>query len=129
MKKSEQFDLLIDAVCRECEVSRESLINDSKLQAVVEARTLAVHYLKRIGLTNDTIALIVLRKQAGDMSLMPTLHQIKMKAKSVAQMDEGYYERKRAPYPQSYELMEKEIKAFCHTKYKEVKEPWMKELR
>lgn len=128
MKKSEMFDILLDKVCEVCEVSLHYVINDSKLQAIVEARTLAVHYLKEIGLTNDTIALIVLRKQANDNTLMPTLKQIKQKAKSIEKMDAGYYERKAARHPQEYELQEKEIKAFCHTRYEEEREPWMAPL-
>lgn len=71
MKKSEIFDRLLDKVCEVCEVRLGNIINGSKLQAVVDARMLAVQYLRRIGLTNDDIALIVMRKAKGDMTWCP----------------------------------------------------------
>lgn len=45
MKKSEMFDILMNKVCETCEVHSDLLINGSKLQAIVDARLLLVHYV------------------------------------------------------------------------------------
>ncbi len=61
MKKSEIFNILLDKVAEICEVKRDSIINGIKLQAVVDARMLLVQYLRRIGLSSDDIALVVMK--------------------------------------------------------------------
>ena len=81
MKKSEIFDILVNKVCDVCEVRIDTLIKGSKLQSVVDARVLSVQYLRRIGLTNDDIALIVMRKIKGDMTWCPPIQEVKAKAK------------------------------------------------
>lgn len=80
MKKSEMYNLVVDKVCEICEVRRDTVINGRKMQAVVDARILIVQYLKRIGLSSDDIALMVLRELAGDPSLCPPLSELKKKA-------------------------------------------------
>lgn len=129
MKNSEIFDTILEEVCQEFEVSVDTALNDFKLSAAVDARSMAVHYMKSTGLSNDDIALVVLRKQAHDMSLVPTQEQIKNKAKSVSKMGQRYYTRKKQANSHAYELHEKEIRTFCYKKYGELWEPWMKELK
>lgn len=65
MKKSEVFDEMLEKVCEVCEVTAEHILNDSRIPAVVDARILLVQYLERAGLSNDDVALIVLKKTNG----------------------------------------------------------------
>lgn len=120
------FHILVDKVCEVCEVQRSSVINGSKLQAVVDARILAVQYLRRIGLTSDDISLIVLREMSGNPLYLPTLQDLKKKAKSVDKMFNSYSARCLESY--AFCIMSKEIKEFCHEKYRELYLSWMKEL-
>lgn len=93
MKKSEMFDVILRKVCEECEVREESIINGTKMQSVVDARMLVVQYARRIGLSNDEIALIVLRKLAGTNDYFPEPSEIKSKSKGVDQLFKGYSDR------------------------------------
>lgn len=95
MRRSEIYDDLMDHVCEICEVRRELVVGDRKLQAVFDARLLAVQYLRRLGMSNDDIALLVLREQAGDPTYMPLITDIRKKARSVARMFSSYSERCR----------------------------------
>jgi Mg2+ and Co2+ transporter CorA len=90
MKKSEIFDLVIDKVCEVCEVDRERVLGCCKLQSVCDARVLAVQYLRRAGLSNDDIALSVLRRTGKEHT---SLDSVKRKAKGVAKMFSSYSER------------------------------------
>ena len=126
MKKSEIFDRLLDKVCEVCEVRLDTIINGSKLQAVVDARMLAVQYLRRIGLTNDDIALIVMRKVKGDMTWCPPIRVIKSKAKGVQKMFDSYSQRCLESY--AFCIMSSELKDFCREQYKDMYLSWMKQL-
>lgn len=86
MKKSEVFDIIIDKVSDICEVDCNSIINCDKIQSVVDARILVVHYLRKLGFTNDDVALCVLRKLNGDNNYLPSTDIIRKKAKGVAKM-------------------------------------------
>ena len=126
MKKSEIFDILVNKVCDVCEVRVDTLINGSRLQAVVDARVLAVQYLRRIGLTNDDIALIVMRKIKGDMTWCPPMHDVKQKSKGVQKMFDSYSRRCLESY--AFCIMSSEIKDFCRELYKDMYLSWMKQL-
>ena len=126
MKKSEIFDVLVKKVCEVCEVRYEMVITGSKLQSVVDARVLSVQYLRRIGLTNDDIALIVMRKLKGDMTWCPPLHDVKAKAKGVQRMFDSYSQRCLDSY--AFCIMSSEIKDFCREQYKDMYLSWMKQL-
>lgn len=122
MKKSEIFEELLDKVAEVCEVKKESIINGAKLQAVVDARVLTVQYLRRIGLSYDDIAVIVIRKNTGEE--FPPLTDIKKKSKSVEKMFDSYSRRCLESY--AFCLMSSEIKEFCIKRYKEMYLSWMK---
>ena len=126
MKKSEIFDILINKVCDVCEVRVDTLIHGSKLQSVVDARVLSVQYLRRIGLTNDDIALIVMRKIKGDMSWCPPIQEVKAKAKGVQRMFDSYSQRCLDSY--AFCIMSSEIKDFCREQYQDMYLSWMKQL-
>lgn len=126
MKKSEMFDIFVDKVCEVCEVRKEALIKGSKIQAVVDARILAVQYLRRIGLTSDDLALILARKQAGDMGHCPPLRKIKSKAKNIDRLFSMYFSRLNESY--AFNLMSIELRDFCHESYAEYYLTGMKEL-
>lgn len=126
MKKSEIFSIILSKVAEVCEVREDSIINGSKLQAVVDARVLTVQYLRRIGLSNDDIALIVFRMAAGDMELCPPMSELKKKARNVDRLFCAYSQRCLESY--AFCLMSKEIKEFCHEKYSEYYASWMKDL-
>lgn len=128
MKPSEIFDILLNKVCEECEVSLNDVINDVKVQSVVEARILAVYFLHRIGFSNDDIAVVVLRKKRGDMSYLPSMEEIKHKAKSVDKMWRAYCDKHDNPTCWKFNLAEKDIRKFCHDTYKELFMDGMKSL-
>lgn len=58
MRKSEIYDDVVNDVCEICEVSRDSLLSESRLQPLVDARILVVQYLRRLGFGFDEILLI-----------------------------------------------------------------------
>lgn len=120
------FHILVDKVCEICEVRKDKLIGGSRLQAVVDARILAVQYLRRIGLSSDEIALITLRANADDMEYYPPLHDIKKKAKAIDKMFGSYSSRCLQSY--AFCLMSAEIKQFCRDRYQELYMSWMKDL-
>lgn len=123
MKKSEMCDLVLAKVSEVCEVNKESIIQGSRLQAVVDARVLAVQYLRRIGLSADDIATYALtRKNLGEP---PTLEEVKKKSKSIEKMFDSYSRRCLESY--AFCLMSKDIKDWCKEKYKDYYLSWMKE--
>ena len=126
MKKSEIFDIVIAKVSEVCEVSADSIVNNSKTQSVVEARVLLVQYLRRIGLSNDNIAEILMRKRAGDPTLDISYDELKKKAKAIDCIFNSYSSRCLQSY--SFCLMSQELAAFCRDKYGERHEIWMKNL-
>lgn len=56
MKKSELYNIILNEVCEVCEVRRTTVVSSSKMQAVVDARILAVQYLRRAGMSFEEIA-------------------------------------------------------------------------
>lgn len=111
MKKSEMFDLMMDEVCQVCEVRKEDVISGRKLQAVVEARVLAVQYLRRIGFSNDDIATIILRKKMSDPYYYPEIEEIKSKAKGIEKMFSSYSEH--CLQSKAFCILSQDIKEFC----------------
>lgn len=126
MKKSEMFDIILDKVSEVCEVRKDLIVAGSKMRSVVDARMLAVQYLRRMGLTNDDIALIVLRLNAGDNLLFPSLPDLKKKAKTIDKLFNSYSSRCLESY--AFCLMSEEIMWFCREKYAECYLSWMKRL-
>lgn len=127
MKPSEIFDILANKVSEVCEVRKEDIINCSKVQSVVNARVLLVQYLRRVGLSNDDIAKIVLVMINKDkVDYYPSDEEIKRKAKGVDKMFSSYSQHCLESY--AFCLMSKEIKEFCHNTYKELYIYGMKEL-
>ena len=125
MKKSEVFDEMLEKVCEVCEVTAEHILNDSRIPAVVDARILLVQYLERAGLSNDDVALIVLKKTNGG-DYRPTLNEIRNKAKSVNKMFNSYSRRCLQSY--IFCLMSKELKEYFRARYEEESADGMKEL-
>lgn len=125
MKKSEVFDEMLEKVCEVCEVTAEHILNDSRIPAVVDARILLVQYLERAGLSNDDVALIVLKKTNGG-DYRPTLNEIRNKAKSVNKMFNSYSRRCLQSYV--FCLMSKELKEYFRSRYEEESADGMKEL-
>lgn len=93
MKKSEVFDIILDKVSEVCEVDENAIIHCEKLQPVVDARILVVHYLRKLGFTNDDVALCVLRKLEGDNKYLPPIEIIRKKAKGVSKMFYAFHAR------------------------------------
>lgn len=123
MKKSEIFNILLDKVAEVCEVYKEHIISGVKLQAVVDARILMVQYLRRIGLSNDDIALVYYKFN----NISPTLEEIKCKAKNIDRLYNSYQDRCLQSY--SFCLMSKEIAQYCRDEYQtHYFEPTMKQL-
>ena len=126
MKKSEIFDTLLSEVCDVCEVPEELVINGSRIQSVVDARILMVQYARRIGLSNDEIALIVMRKSSGNPMLCPSESEIKTKAKGIDKIFRSYSDRCLQSY--AFCLMSADIKKVCRDKYEDIYLVGMKPL-
>ena len=90
MKKSELFDRIIDKVCEVCEVRRATMMSQSKIQAIVDARILGVQYLRRTGMSFEEIALYVMRESAGDSELCPPISEVRKKAKGMRRLFGSY---------------------------------------
>lgn len=123
MKKSDIFNLLIQKVCEICEVAEEQMFSSTKLQTVVDARILAVQYLRRTGLSNDEIAYQVEVNRGNDPS---SVDLIKRRAKSMQRLFDSYSQRCLESY--AFCLMSKDIKDFCHERYSELYLSGMKQL-
>lgn len=126
MKKSEMFDLLADKVSEVCQVRLDTIINGCKLQSVVDARMLLVQYARRAGLSNDDIALIVLRKIQGDDTYCPPLEVLKNKAKGIDRMFSQYSTRCMQSY--MFGLMSIEIRNYFRETYIDFYQIGMKSL-
>lgn len=126
MKKSEIFATLVDKVCEVCEVDRAGVIKGARSQSFVVARVLAVQYLRRIGLSCDDIALLIIREAKGDPNYVPPTHKLKIKSRSVDKIFNSYSSRCLESY--AFCLMSREIKEYCHEQYKELYLSWMKDL-
>lgn len=126
MKKSEIFDVVITKVAEVCEVSVERIISPSRVQSVVEARVLLVQYLRRIGLSNDNIAEILMRRKAGDPTMEISDNELKQKAKTIDSIFNSYSMRCLQSY--SFCLMSQELAKFCRDEYGERHEIWMKKI-
>lgn len=115
MKKSEMHDVVLNKVCELCEVDPNDVVNFCKMQSCVDARLLCVQYLRRLGLTNDEIAIINLRKVKGDMSYKPSQDEVKSKARSIEKMFSSY--STRCLQARHFVLMSTDIKKFCEEKF------------
>lgn len=93
MKKSEIFKIILEEVSEICEVRTETILGPSKYTSVVDSRILTVQYARRLGLTNEDIALYVLRMNAGDMKYNPTEKELRTKAKTVDNIFRSYSDR------------------------------------
>lgn len=93
MKKSKYFDAIIDAVCKECEVQREMLISSNRLQSLVDARILAVQAMRRVGMTNEDIALCFHRERTGDMNSWLDVSDLKSRARGIQKSFVAYTQR------------------------------------
>lgn len=51
MTKREIFESVLSAVCKACEVPPEAIFNGCRSSEAVDARSMAYHYLLRLGLT------------------------------------------------------------------------------
>ena len=91
MKKTEIFDLILSVVSDECEVRTEIILDGNEHRpAVVDARMLLVQYLRRVGLENEDIALIIFRKRGVEF---PESRELKSRAKSISRMFRSYNDR------------------------------------
>lgn len=123
MKRSEIFNILVDRVCEECEVNRSDVLGPSRVQSVVAARVIAVQYLRRIGLSNDDIAEMVLRCKG---NISPNQEEIKQKAKNIDKLFCSYSNYCLNSY--AFCIMSKTIKEFCHEQYQGMYCEGMKQL-
>lgn len=111
MKKSELFDAVLGKVCDVCEVEEDALLSSCKNQDLVDARMLLVHYLKKLGLSNDEIAKIYLCRSVGTTGLLPTTVAVKSKSKSIDRLFNSYVERCRESM--IFGLMSSDVRTYC----------------
>lgn len=112
MKKSEMFNTILNQVCELCEVDAQGVITGCKQQSYVDARMLCVQYLRRLGLTSDEIAIIVIRLLMGDMNYKPTNEEIRSKSRGVEKMFNSY--STRCLQSRAFVLMSTDLKKFCN---------------
>lgn len=119
------FDVLLAKVCEVCDVRSSDVMNYCKIQSVVDARMLLVQYLRRIGLSNEDIALVFIRSMKGQ-GYYPDAEEWKRKSKGIDKMFNGYSARCLQSY--AFCILSKELKEFCHEKYKDMYVVGMKRL-
>ena len=119
MTKTEMFDAILDEVCQVCEVKKECILDGTRIQSVVDARILSIQYIRRLGLSNDDIALIVMREVAGDATLCPDMKTLKQKAKGIDKAFKNYSDR--CLQSKAFRLMSYEINQFCNERFSEDK--------
>lgn len=125
MRKTEMFEILLAKVCELCDVRSSDVLNYCKIQSVVDARLLLVQYLRRIGLSNDDIALIFIRAAKGK-DYYPGIDEWKRKAKGIDKMFNSYSSRCLQSY--AFCIISKDIKEFCHNQYRDMYVVGMKKL-
>lgn len=111
MKKSELFLIILDKVAEVCEVRKEDILSGTKVQAVVDARILAIQYMRRMGLSSDDIAVVMLRMNSQEPGCAPTIKEIKAKAKSIDKTFNLY--SSRCLDSKAFQMMSIEIRDFC----------------
>lgn len=124
MRKSEIFNTVVAKICEVCEVRRDSLINHKKIQTAVDARILAVQYLRRLGLSTDEIALYVIREAKGDCEYFPEEQELKNRSRAINKMFNGYSARCLESY--SFCQMSKEILEFCLDRFDDLYLSWQR---
>lgn len=115
MKKSELFDQILAKTCEICEVRVDDVLNGSKLQAVVDARYLAVQYMRRVGLSNNDISLILFRKDCDDPMACPSMTDLRQRAKSVQRMFDSYGQR--CFDSKAFRLMSIDLHKWCNEQF------------
>lgn len=80
MRPSEIYSSIVEIVCEEREITVEELHSKYHPHHYVEARVLAVQYLRRVGLSRDDIAKEILKHKG---ITNPSQDEIKQKAKNV----------------------------------------------
>lgn len=111
MKKSQMFNIILEQVCELCEVDAEGVLGGCKQQSYVDARILCVQYVRRLGMTCDEIATIVIRLLKDDMTYKPTPEEIRGKSRGVEKMFNGY--STRCLQSRAFVLMSTSLKKFC----------------
>ena len=61
--KTQIFNTLLDIVSQECEVTKEDILSQKKVEEIVDARTILVYFCKDYGLHNAEIAKFLNRKK------------------------------------------------------------------
>lgn len=103
--------MILEQVCDLCEVDVEGVLSGCKQQSYVDARMLCVQYTRRLGLTCDEIAVIVIRMLKDDPTYMPSSEEIRGKSRGVEKMFNGY--STRCLQSRAFVLMSISLKKFC----------------
>ncbi len=109
------FTTILAQICDLCEVDSEGILNGCKQQSYVDARILCVQYLRRLGMTSDEIAIIVIRLLKGDMTYKPTPEEIRGKSRGIDKMFNSY--SLRCMQSRAFVLMSTALKKFCDERF------------
>lgn len=120
MKRSEIFDLILAKTCEICEVSEEVVLKGGRIPAVVDARCLAIQYMRRVGLSNKDIALLVYRRECGRPLDCPPMEKLDSKAKNYQRIFNGYSQR--CFESKAFRLMSIELNRWCKEKFEALEE-------
>lgn len=91
MKNSVIFETIAREVCEECEADYDQVLAGCRLQKYVDARIIAVHYLRVVGLSNIEIADVILSKTMDKDLITPQV--LKSKARGVEKEFHTYTDR------------------------------------
>lgn len=109
------FNTILVQVCDLCEVDAEGVLNGCKQQSYVDARMLCVQYLRRLGMTSDEIATIVIRMLRNDMNYRPAPDEVRGKSRGVEKMFNSY--SNRCLQSRAFVLMSTALKKFCDERF------------
>lgn len=120
MRKSEIYDYVVNDVCEICEVSRDSLLSESRLQPLVDARILVVQYLRRLGFGFDEITLNIIRERVDTPDYKPPIIEIRKKSKNLRRQFCCY--TLRCLDSKMFQRLSRELKQRLLAKYPDCKE-------
>lgn len=109
------FNDILVQVCDLCEVDAEGVLNGCKQQSYVDARMLCVQYLRRLGMTSDEIAIIVIRMLRNDMTYKPAADEVRGKSRGVEKMFNSY--SNRCLQSRAFVLMSTALKKYCDERF------------
>ena len=100
--------MLLNKAAELCECPVSWILEDSKINAAIDAKYLVVQYMRRLGYSNDDVALAVCLARGKE----PEPNEIRAKAKYVCKIFRDYSER--CNNNRQFVSVSEQMSEFCH---------------